>query len=97
MRIRDDKLEFSETPAPKGRYIIENQQVNLDKWIPYTLKVSFLGDYLRVYVNDILRLKVPSNLYDSNDPISRVGIRCAGNIAEFSPIEISRISVQEAP
>ena len=97
MRIRDDKLEFSETPAPKGRYIIENQQVNLDKWIPYTLKVSFLGDYLRVYVNDILRLKVPSNLYDNSVPISRVGIRCAGNIAEFSPIEISRISAQEAP
>jgi hypothetical protein len=96
VRIRDDKLEFSETPAPKGRYVIENQQVNLDKWIPYTLQVSFLEDYLKVYVNDILRLNVPSNLYNNSDPISRVGIRCAGNIAEFGPVEISRISTQEA-
>ena len=81
VRIRDDKLEFSETPAPKDRYVIENQQVKLDKWNPYTLKVSFLGDYLKVYVNDILRLKVPSSLYDNSNTITRVGIRCAGNIS----------------
>jgi hypothetical protein len=96
VRIRDDKLEFSETPAPEDRYVIENHQVELDDWIPYTLKVSFLGDYLKVYVNDILRLKVPSSLYDDSNPISRVGIRCAGNTAEFGPIEISRISDQES-
>ncbi len=92
VRIRDDKLEFSETPAPKDRYNIENQQVNLDKWISYTLKINFLEDYLNVYVDDILRLRVPSYLYDNNNTISKIGIRCAGNTAEFGPIEIAGIS-----
>jgi hypothetical protein len=96
IRIRDDKLEFSETPAPKDRHVIENRQVKLDNWIRYTLKVSFLDDHLKVYVNDIPRLEIPSGLYDNSNPISRVGIRCSGNTAEFGPIEISRISNPES-
>jgi hypothetical protein len=92
LRIRDDKLEFSGTPAPKDRYNIENQQVKLDRWILYTLKIIFVKDYLHVYVNDILKLRVPNSLYNSNNDISKIGIRCAGNIAEFSPISIAHIS-----
>ena len=92
IRLRDDKLEFSETPAPKDRYIIENQQVKLNKWMSYTLKIIFLEDHLQVYVNDILRLRVPNNLYDSNYNISKTGIRCAGNTAEFGPVSIAHIS-----
>lgn len=51
--IQDDKLDLSETPAPKGRYVIGNQQVSLDKWIPYSLKISLLGDNMNAYVNGI--------------------------------------------
>jgi hypothetical protein len=91
VRIRDDKLEFSETPAPKDRYNIENQQIKLDKWISYTLKIVFVKDYLQVYVNDISKLRVPNNLYDSDHGISRIGIRCNGNTAEFGPISIADI------
>ena len=91
VRIRDDKLEFSETPAPKDRYNIENQQLKLDRWILYTLKIVFFEDHLQVYVNDMLKLRVPNNLYDSDQGISRIGIRCNGNIAEFAPISIAHI------
>ena len=31
VRIKDDKLEFSETPATKDRFILENLQVKLNE------------------------------------------------------------------
>ena len=92
VRIRDDKIEFSETPPPEDRFNIENRQVKLDRWHSYELKITFSEDNLNVFVNDILRLRVPSNLYDGDSTISRIGLRCAGNIAEFGPVEIARIS-----
>jgi hypothetical protein len=93
VRIRDDKLEFSETPVPKDRFIIESQQVKLGEWVSYSLKLVFSEKTLDVYVDDLLRLQAPKELYQVNkrNNISRIGITCSGNIAEFEPIKIAQI------
>ena len=92
VRIRDDKLEFSETPAPRDRFIIESRQVKLNEWVSYSLKLAFSENALSVYVDDIPRLQVPSDLYQGNEGnnISKIGIRCSGNTAEFEPIKIAQ-------
>ena len=93
VRIKDDKLEFSETPATKDRFNLENLQVKLNEWVPYTLKLIFSDRTLDVYVDDMLGLRVPNELYNVNNTntISRIGVRCSGNIAEFEPIKIAQI------
>ena len=93
VRIKDDKLEFSETPATKDRFTLENLQIKLNEWVPYTLKLIFSDMTLDVYVDDMLGLRVPNELYDvsNTNTISRIGVRCSGNIAEFEPIKIAQI------
>jgi hypothetical protein len=94
VRIRDDKLEFSETPAPKDRFNIESRQVKLKEGISYSLKLAFSESALSVYVDDIHRLRVPSDLYQGNErnAISRIGIRCFGSTAEFEQLNIAQMN-----
>ena len=85
--LRDDKLGFTETPAPKKKIVLENKELKWQKWTWYTLKTLFEKDSAKVYVDDALKLKIPGNFIQDN-PISRVGVRCSGGIAEFEPIRV---------
>jgi hypothetical protein len=57
------------------------------------MKLMFSDSTLDVYVDDMLVLQVPNEFYHggNTNTISRIGVRCSGNIAEFEPIKIAQI------
>jgi len=85
--LGDDKLGFTETPAPENQFVLENKELKWQKWIWYTFKIVIGKDSANVYVDNSLKLRIPGSFIEDN-PISRVGIRCSGGIAEVEPIRV---------
>jgi hypothetical protein len=76
----------------------QNEEVKRQKGIWYNLKILFLKDNVEIYLDDILRIKVPLEYYDiysdeknTTDSISRVGINSYYSKSEFQPIIIGQI------
>ena len=86
--LRDDKLGFTETPAPEKQFVPENEELKWQKGIWYTLKIIIDKGSINVYVDDSLKLQIPRATIGDN-LISKVGIKCSGGIAEFEPIQLA--------
>ena len=52
----------------------------------YTIKVVFVNDMINVFLNNILKLQIPT--ISANIHISKVGIRSYNTITEFKPLNI---------
>ena len=79
------------------KLIYQNTEIQKNEGIWYNLKVKSLADSLRVYVNDVQNIKVPKvlssgSIKQEDNPISKVGLSCSSNSAEFSPPKIGTIS-----
>ena len=79
----------------------QNEEVKRQKGIWYNLKILLLKNNIEIYVNDILRIKVPTRDYSqpfyaekntTGLPISRVGISSHYSKSEFQPIILGQIS-----
>ena len=77
----------------------QNEEVKRQKGIWYNLKILFLKNNVEIYLDDILRIKVPIREYYSNssdekyitDSLSRVGISSYYSKSEFQPMKIGQI------
>jgi hypothetical protein len=77
----------------------QNQEVKRQKGIWYDLKILFLNNNVEIYLNDILRMKVPvkefsiisSDEKNITNSISRVGINSYFSKSEFQPIILGQI------
>jgi hypothetical protein len=77
----------------------QNDEVKRQKGIWYNLKILFLKNNVEIYLDDILRMKVPlkenynvsSDKRNIIDSISRVGINTYYSKSEFQPIIIGQI------
>jgi hypothetical protein len=80
----------------------QNEEVKRQKGIWYNFKILFLKNNVEIYLNDILRMKVPlrenynfpSNEKNFNDSISRVGINSYYSRSEFQPIRVGQIDTE---
>jgi hypothetical protein len=79
----------------------QNEEIKRQKGIWYNLKILFLKDNVQIYLNDILRAKVPGRDYynlSSNanniteNLVSRVGINTYYSKTEFKPIILGQMS-----
>jgi hypothetical protein len=82
----------------------QNEEIKRQIGIWYNLKVVLLKNSIEIYVNDILRIKVPSRDYyqpssaeknNTDRSISRVGISTYYSRSEFKPLILGRISELE--
>jgi hypothetical protein len=95
-RLMKHALETSQIPANEesrnntGKALVQNQDIIREKGIWYSLKIAFLKDTINVYINNLLKQKIPRILLE-NGPIVKVGISCSNNRGEFEPIKIGRI------
>jgi hypothetical protein len=95
-RLMKHALETSQIPANEesrnntGKALVQNQDIIREKGIWYSLKIAFLKDTINVYINNLLKQKIPRILFE-NRPIVKVGISCSNNRGEFEPIKIGRI------
>ena len=77
----------------------QNEEGKRQKGIWYNLKILFLKNNVEIYLNDILRMKVPLKEYynvssdkkNITESISRVGINSYYSKSEFQPIIIGHI------
>jgi hypothetical protein len=77
----------------------QNEEVKRQKGLWYNLKILFLNNNVEIYLDDILRIKVPLkenyniSSYEKNipDSISRVGINSYYSKSEFKPLMIGQI------
>jgi hypothetical protein len=81
-RMSGDTSEFS---------LLQNQDIIREKGVWYTLKIALLKDTINIYINNLLKQKIPRILFEKG-PIVKVGISCSNNLGEFEPVKIGRIS-----
>ncbi|MDP9289815.1 MAG: hypothetical protein M3P08_16680, partial [Thermoproteota archaeon] len=60
----------------------------------YTLKVAYINNTIKVFLDDIPRIQIP-NITGANAHISKVGIRSFNSIAQFEPIKVGTISTYQ--
>ena len=78
----------------------QNEEVKRQKGVWYNLKILFLKDSVEIYLNDILRMRVPAKDYykfstdekNITDSISRVGINSYYSKSEFQPLILGQIA-----
>ena len=77
-----------------------NQEIKRQQGIWYNLKILLMRNNIEIYVDDILRIKVPARDYyqtsaeknNTGHSISRVGISTYYSKSEFQPIILGQIS-----
>ncbi|HZD81866.1 MAG TPA: hypothetical protein VE076_03220, partial [Nitrososphaeraceae archaeon] len=94
-RIAKDKLLFSQTNAT-GSFNLQDQGIHTEEFIWYKIKIFFYGKTFSIYLDDLPKLQMsrPYLLsdYKNSSHISKVGIRCSGNIGEFKHLHIGLVS-----
>jgi hypothetical protein len=88
------KASKNATNAIAKLILSQDEEVKRQKGIWYNLKILFLKNNVEIYLNDILRMKVPLKEYynissdkkNITDSISRVGINSYYSKSEFQPI-----------
>ena len=82
-----------------------NQEIKRQQGIWYNLKILLMRNNIEIYVDDILRIKVPARDYyqtsaeknNTGHSISRVGISTYYSKSEFQPIILGQISQLQEP
>ena len=76
--------------------LFENRQIEKYDEIWYSLKVGILENSINVYVNDLLKIKVPRMVSNNTQHgISKVGINSENNVAMFDVVKIGKIPFSE--
>jgi len=76
--------------------LFENREIEKNDEIWYSLKVGILENSINVYVNDLLKIKVPRMVSNNTQlGISKVGINSENNVATFDVVKIGKIPFSE--
>jgi len=87
------ELREQTTNDDKPLLLSQNSQVRKDAGLWYLVKIENLNNSINVYVDNMLKIKVPINLSDVNSVgVSKVGINSENNVVEFEPIQIGKIA-----
>jgi len=81
----------------KKSLLFENREIEKNDEIWYSLKVGILENAINVYVNDLLKIKVPRMVSNNNTDhgISKAGINSENNVATFDVIKTGTIPLTE--
>lgn len=87
-------LELREQSTNGGNTILlsQNSEIKKNDLMWYLIKIENLENSINVYVDNLLKIKVPKNLSDKNTSgILKVGINSKNNAVEFEPLQIGKI------
>ncbi len=94
LSLSDKGLQLREQTTGDGETLLlsQNSQVKNDIGIWYQMNVESLNDSINVYIDNLLKIKVPRNLPEDNELIiSRLGINSENSVAEFESPQIGKI------
>ena len=95
LSISKDGLQLYKKSGLQGqeKVVFQNLEVETTDSIPYTLKLERLQNSLNVYLNNVLRIKIPQNSsIDNLGGITKVGITASNNIVEYGQLRVASIS-----
>jgi hypothetical protein len=78
----------------KNKQLILSQDLQLipeQRGLWHTIKILVLTDTMEVYLDDMLRIKIPKTLASNFNTISKIGITANNNIVQFEPLKIGYV------
>ena len=73
----------------------QNSEIKRNDWVWYSLKIENLENSINVYVDNLLKIKIPREPPDKPTGIAKVAIYSTKNTVEFEPIQIAKIVPSE--
>jgi hypothetical protein len=73
----------------------QNSEIKRNDGVWYSLKIENLENSINVYVDNLLKIKIPRDPPEKLTGISKVALYSAKNAVEFEPIEIAKIVPSE--
>ena len=89
------QLREQTTKDDKALLLAQNSQVKGNPGIWQLLRVLTFNNSITVYVDNILRIKIPKYLQEGLLPVSSVGINSENNVVEFEPVRIGKIEASQ--
>jgi len=87
------ELREQTTNDDNSLLLSQNSQVKKDVGLWYLVKIENLNNSINVYVDNMLKIKVPRNLSELNSVgVSKIGINSENNAVEFKPPQIGKIA-----
>ena len=71
--------------------LAQNTEVKKNDWVWYSLKVVNLENSINIYLDDLLKIKVPRISSEKALDISKVALYSVKNIVEFGPFGVAKI------
>ena len=95
--LSDKGLQLREqtTKDDKALLLAQNSQVKSNPGIWQLLRVLTFNNSITVYVDNILRIKIPKYLQESLLPVSSVGINSENSVVEFESVRIGKIEASQ--
>ena len=70
--------------------LAQNTEIKKNDWVWYSLKIVNLENSINIYLDDLLKIKVPRVSPEKPLDISKVALYSVKNIVKFEPIEDSK-------
>ena len=94
-KLLDNGLQVYQKSINNKRYKIlsNNSEIELHKSMSYTVKIASLENSINVYVNDLLKNRIPINHSSTdNKEITRIGLTSYRNSVEFTSVKLSYVT-----
>jgi hypothetical protein len=75
--------------------LVRNSEVKKNHWLWYSFKIQNLENSTDIYVDNVLKTKIPRIIPENSIGISKVGIFSENNAVEFEPIRTAKINSSE--
>jgi hypothetical protein len=70
----------------------QNSEIKRNDWVWYSLKIESLKNSINVYLDNLLKIKIPKETTELPTNISKVGLYSVKNAVDFGPMEIAKIA-----
>jgi hypothetical protein len=74
------------------RILLKNAEIDKENGTWYNIKIERLDDLINIYLNNLLKIQVPSQDNSKTQGISKVGLTTYYNDVVFKPLEIGSVS-----
>ena len=75
--------------------LAQNSEIKKNDWLWYSIKIQNLENSTNIYVDNLLKIKIPRTAPENPIGISKVGIFSENNAVQFEPIKMAIINSSE--
>jgi hypothetical protein len=85
------ELRYKSKNNDDSLLLSKNTEIKKNNWTWYLIKVAILENSINVYLDDVLKIKVPRDTLEKNaGGITKIGINSVNNSVDFEPVQIAK-------